>query len=160
MNRGKPRHTTLEEFFNTLKEEFGDPDRKATKIYRLRTIQQGDRTADKHVLAFKKIARSLGYSGDALTEEFKCSLNGRLRERISNLDNVPGSVDEWYHQAMRLDTQWRRARQEAQYHNRMTSSAQTGANTQPRGQFSRPAAPTMMAAPAKDPNAMDVDRQR
>ena len=78
MNRAKPRHTMLEEFFDTLKEEFGDPDWKATKIYRLRTIQQGDQTADEHVLAFKKIARSSGYSRDALTEEFKRSLNGWL----------------------------------------------------------------------------------
>jgi len=71
MNYGKPCHTTLEEFFNTLKEEFSDPDQKAIKIYRLHTIQQGNRTADEHVLAFKKIARSLGYSGDALTEELQ-----------------------------------------------------------------------------------------
>jgi hypothetical protein len=164
MNRGRPHHTSLDAYFETIKEEFGDPDRKATKIYKLGTIQQGDRTADEHVLAFNKIARSSGYSGDALTEEFKRILNSKLRERISNLDNVPGSVDKWYHQAMRLDRQWRRARQEA--HNRMTNSARTGATnntTQPRpnwGQFSKPAAPTTTAAPAKDPNAMDVDRQR
>ena len=78
MNRGRPRHATLKEFFNTLKEEFGDPDQKATQIHKLCTIQQGDRTADEHVLAFKKIARNSGYSGDALTEEFKRLLNGRL----------------------------------------------------------------------------------
>ena len=61
----------LEEFFDTLKEEFGDPDQKATQIHKLRTIQQGNRTADEHVLAFKKIARSSGYTRDALTELLK-----------------------------------------------------------------------------------------
>ena len=81
-----------------------------------------------------------------------------MRERVSNLDNVPETIDGWYRQAMHLDRQWRRAKQEADYYNRMTSNART---TQPRnnaGQYdSKPVAP---AAPAKDPNAMDIDRQR
>ena len=110
------------------------------------------------MLAFRKAAQSSGYGGEALIEEFKRSLNSRLRERVSNLDNVPETIDGWYRQAMRLDRQWRRAKQEADYYNRMTSNART---TQPRnnvGQYdSKPAVPV---APAKDPNAMDVDRQR
>ena len=158
VEHGKPQHKMLEDFFNTIKEEFGDPDKQATKIYKLRTITQGDHTADEHVLAFRKAARSSGYGGEALIEEFKRSLNSRLRERVSNLDNVPETIDGWYRQAMRLDRQWRRAKQEADYYNRMTNNART---TQPRnnaGQYdSKPATP---AAPAKDPNAMDVDRQR
>ena len=56
VENGKPQHHTLEDFFETIKEEFGDPDKKATKIYRLHMITQGDRTADEHVLEFKKVA--------------------------------------------------------------------------------------------------------
>ena len=59
---------------------------------------------------------------------------------------------------MCLDRQWRRAKQEAEYYNRMTNNVCT---TQPRnnaGQYdNKPATP---AAAAKDPNAMDVDRQQ
>ena len=56
VEHGKPRHKMLEDFFETIKEEFGDPDKRATKIYKLRTITQGDHTADEHVLAFRKAA--------------------------------------------------------------------------------------------------------
>ena len=67
-------------FFEAVQEEFGDPDRRSTKIYKLRTIMQGDKTADEHVQSFKKAVHGLGYSGYALMEEFKCSLNAQLRE--------------------------------------------------------------------------------
>ena len=56
VENGKPQHKTLEDFFDTIKEEFGDPDKWATKIYKLCTITQGERTADEHVLAFRKAA--------------------------------------------------------------------------------------------------------
>ena len=78
VENGKPQHKTLEDFFDTIKEEFGDLDKRATKIYKLRTITQGERTADEHVLAFRKAARSSGYGGEALIEEFERSLNSRV----------------------------------------------------------------------------------
>ena len=54
VENGKPQHKMLEDFFTTIKEEFGDPDKQATKIYKLRTITQGEHTADEHVLTFRK----------------------------------------------------------------------------------------------------------
>ena len=56
VEKGKPQHSTLEDFFVMIKEEFGDPDKWATKIYKLHTITQGERTTDEHVLAFRKAA--------------------------------------------------------------------------------------------------------
>jgi hypothetical protein len=123
MEKGVPKHETLEAFFETLKEEFGDPDKKAMKIYKLCTLVQGDHTADEHVQTFKKAARGAPYYGNALIEEFKRSLHSRLRERISNLDNVPETIEGWYHQAMRLDRQWRQAKKESEYYAKMTGSA-------------------------------------
>ena len=35
VEKGKPWHSMLEDFFTTIKEEFGDPDKWATKIYKL-----------------------------------------------------------------------------------------------------------------------------
>ena len=93
------------------------------KIYKLRTIAQGTKTVDEHVQSFKKVARGSGYSSYALIEEFKRSLDARLRERVSNLDNPPSSIEGWYHQAMRLDRQWRRAKKEAEYYSKMTNMA-------------------------------------
>ena len=96
--------------FKAVQEGFRDPDRRSTKIYKLHTIAQGDKTVDKHVQSFKKAACGLGYSGYTLVEEFKHSLNTQLREQVSNLDRIPETIDRWYQQAMHLDRQWRQAK--------------------------------------------------
>jgi hypothetical protein len=83
MEKGVPKHATLEAFFEMLKEEFSDPDKQAMKIYKLCTLVQGDHTADEHVQTFKKATRGAGYYGNVLIKEFKCSLHSRLRECIS-----------------------------------------------------------------------------
>ena len=62
---GKPKHSTLKSFFDMLEEEFGDPDKRSTKIYKLCTIMQGDHTADEHMQSFRKAARGSGYEGYA-----------------------------------------------------------------------------------------------
>ena len=158
---GNYRYDTLQAFLNTVQEEFGDPDRRLTKIYKLRTIMQGDKTADEHVQSFKKAARGSGYSGYALMEEFKCSLNARLRERVSNLDRIPETIDGWYQQSMHLDRQWRRAKKKAKYYSKMMQSAKV----QPRDEQGRYnpkllASNETAAAPAKAPDAMDVDKNQ
>ena len=96
MENGKPQHKMLEDFFTTIKKEFGDPDKRAIKIYKLHTITQGERTVDEHMLMFRKVARSSGYGGEALMEEFKRSLNSWLHKCVSNLDNVPETINGWY----------------------------------------------------------------
>ena len=156
---GNYHYDTLQAFFDTIQEEFGDPDRRSTKIYKLCTIMQGDKTADEHVQSFKKAARGSGYSGYTLMEEFKCSLNMRLRERVSNLNRIPETIDGWYQQSMRLDRQWRQAKKEAEYYSKMTQSTKV----QPRNEQGRynpkpSASNKTAAAPAKAPDAMDVDK--
>jgi hypothetical protein len=115
MEKGVSKHATLQAFFDMLKEEFGDPDKRATKIYKLRTLVQGNHTANEHVQTFKKATWGAGYYGNALIKEFKCLLNSRLREHISNLENVPETIEGWYHQAMHLKRQWRQAKKESEY---------------------------------------------
>ena len=90
---GKPKHSTFESFFTTIKDEFSDPDKQATKIYKLCTITQGDHTTNKYVHTFRKAAQGSGYVEEALIEEFQCSLNRWLWERVSNLDKVPDTID-------------------------------------------------------------------
>ena len=60
-DRGSLKYKTLDELMIAIKEEFGDPDKRSTKIYKLRTILQADRTADEHVQSFQKAARGSGY---------------------------------------------------------------------------------------------------
>ena len=152
---------SLQAFFDAVQEEFGDPDRQSTKIYKLHTIVQGDKTADEHVQSLKKAAHRLGYSSYALVEEFKHLLNTWLRERVRNLDRIPETINGWYQQSMRLDRQWRWAKKEAEYYSKMTQSMKA----QPcdkQGCYNPKllALSETTAAPAKAPNAMDVDKNR
>ena len=62
---------------------------------------------------------------------------------------------------MRLDRQWRRAKKEAEYYSKMTQSVKV----QPRDEQGRynpkpSASNKTAAAPAKAPDAMDVDKNR
>ena len=85
----------------------------------------------------------------------------QLREWISNLSNILETIDRWYHQAMHLDRQWRWAKKEAEYYSKMTQSMKV----QPRdkqGHYNlKPVASNeTVVAPAKAPEAMDVDKNR
>jgi len=45
---------------------------------KIRTLQQEDKSADKHVQDFEKAALEAGYEEYPLVVEFKCSLNAGL----------------------------------------------------------------------------------
>ena len=66
----------MQAFFDAVQEEFRDPDWQSTKIYKLHTIMQGDKTVDEHVQSFKKAACRSGYSSYTLMEEFKLVFKG------------------------------------------------------------------------------------
>ena len=51
----------VEELFSKMKDEFGETAKKERKVEQLRTIEQKERTYNKYVQEFKKIARESGY---------------------------------------------------------------------------------------------------
>ena len=70
---------------------------------------------------------------------------------------MPETIEGWYKQVMHLDRQLRRAKQEAEYYNKMMRTARTMQPQNNAGQYeSKPVAP---AVTAKDSNTMDVDKQ-
>jgi len=77
MDEGAP--TVLEELWESLRINFGDADEESTAVGKLRLIEQGNKTCDEHVQEFRRIARDSGYDGRALVEEYKRSLNQKLR---------------------------------------------------------------------------------
>jgi len=62
-------------------------DKRTTQSLKIRTIQQGDRSADKHIQEFEKAALETGYKGYLLVVEFKYSLNSVLWNGTSFLYN-------------------------------------------------------------------------
>jgi len=51
----------VEELFSKMKNEFGETAKEERKVEQLRTIEQKERTYNKYVQEFKKIARESGY---------------------------------------------------------------------------------------------------
>jgi hypothetical protein len=165
---------TANELLDTIEETFGDPNKEDSRVFKITTMVQGDKTADEHVEDFKIAAHESGYTGKPLVYEFKRSLNKGLRERLNNLERRPLTIMGWYSEAMRLDRQWRQAKLEEQMFSNYRSGqtkAQTTTKPQTAAQHDKPAwkpfwqnqqnqPRTQQPATSgkKDPNAMDIDR--
>ena len=74
---------------------------------KIRTMMQGDKTADEHVQDFEKAALEVGYEGFPLIVEFKRSLHPAPRKRLSEIRPQPVTIEEWYKEAIVIDRQWR-----------------------------------------------------
>jgi len=147
-----------DELMEAIVKTFGDPNEADTGVFEITTMNQGEKTADEHVQDFKIAAHSAGYSGIALIHEFKRSLNKALRERLNNLERRPTAIEDWYAQAMRLDRQWRQARTEEKI---FSGRQYTVPKPPPKPQAANQTQATgPQAPPRRDPNAMDVDRNR
>ena len=64
-------------------------------VEQLRTIKQGGRTCNEYVQEFKKIARGSSYEGRPFIEEFKRGLNGSIRRKLAEADELPTTIGKW-----------------------------------------------------------------
>jgi len=78
--------------FTKIKDDFGETLEEERKIEQLRTIKQGERTCNKYVQEFKKIARGSGYKRRPLIEEFKRGLNGSIKRKLA--EEPPTTIGE------------------------------------------------------------------
>jgi len=65
---------------------------------------------EEFVQEFKRAARGSGYEGRPLIEEFKRGMNGGIRRKLMEAENLPASIEQWYKRAMALDRNWRESR--------------------------------------------------
>ena len=65
------------------------------KIEQLRTIEQKGRTCDEYVQEFKKIAKGSSYEGRPLIKEFKRGLNGSIRRKLAEAEELPTTIGKW-----------------------------------------------------------------
>ena len=61
---------------------------------------------------FKRAVRGSGYEGRPLVEEFKRGMNRAIRRKLTEAENQPGSIEQWYRRATALDRNWRESRRE------------------------------------------------
>jgi len=45
-------------------------------------------------------------------EEFKRGMNGGIRKKLMEVENLPASIEQWYKRVTALDGNWRESRRE------------------------------------------------
>ena len=55
-------------------------------------IKKVNKTMEEFVEEFKRVARGSGYEGRPLVEEFKRGMNGGIRRKLMEAENLPASI--------------------------------------------------------------------
>ena len=112
MEAGEVKYETAEEFLMSLKKDFGREEEETVKAAELRKLEQGERTMEEFMQEFKWAVRGSRYEGRLLVEEFKREMNGGIRRKLMEAENLPASIKQWYKRATALDRNWRESRKE------------------------------------------------
>ena len=112
LESGEMEYKSIEKFFTSLKKEFGGGEEELVKAAEIRKIEQGGRTMEEFVQEFKRAARGSGYERRPLVEEFKRGMNGGIRRKLMEVENLLTSIENWYRRAMALDRNWRESQRE------------------------------------------------
>jgi len=103
-------YETVEEFLMNLKKEFSGGEKESVKAVELRKLEQEGRTMEEFIQEFKRAARGSRYKGRPLVEEFKRGINGGIRRKLMEVENLPASIEQWYKRATALDRNWRESK--------------------------------------------------
>ena len=109
---GEVEYKSAEEFLTSLKKEFGGGEEELVKAAELRRMEQRGKTMEEFVQEFKRAARGSGYEGRPLVEEFKKGMNGGIRRKLMEVENLLASIEQWYRRATALDRNWRESKRE------------------------------------------------
>ena len=90
---GKIEYEMAEEFLTVLKKEFGRGEEESVKAVELRKMEQEGRTMEEFVQKFKRVARGSRYKRRPLMEEFKRRMNGGIRRKLMEVENLPTSIE-------------------------------------------------------------------
>jgi len=132
--KGESEVELVEQLFIEIRNDFGKTSEEEKKIEQLRTIKQGGKTCNEYVQKFKKVARGSGYEGRPLIEKFKRGLNGSIRRKLVEAEELPTTIGEWQERVVRLDKNQRQSRMEERILGK--NMICPGENVQPRGRGS------------------------
>ena len=110
LESGEMEYESIEEFFTSLKKEFGGEEEEFVKAAELRKLEQEGRMMEEFIQEFKRVARGSEYEGRPLIEEFKRGMSGGIRRKLMKVENPPVSIEQWYKRATALDRNWRESR--------------------------------------------------
>jgi len=90
--KGESEVESAEQLFAKIRNDFGEISEKERKIEQLRMIEQGGRTCNEYVQEFKKVTRGSDYERRPLIEEFKRGLNGAIRRKLVEAEELPTTI--------------------------------------------------------------------
>ena len=76
LEAGEVEYESVEEFFTILRKEFGGGEEESVKAAELRKMEQGGKTMEE------------------LVEEFKRGMNGGIRRKLMEVENLPASIEQ------------------------------------------------------------------
>ena len=94
LESGEVKYESAEEFLISLKKEFGGGEEELVKAAELRKLEQEGRTMEEFIQEFKRAVRGSGYEGRPLIEEFKRGMNGEIRRKLMEAENLPASIKQ------------------------------------------------------------------
>jgi len=94
LESGEIEYETAEEFFTSLRKEFGGGEEELVKAVELRRMEQGGKTMEEYVQEFKRTVRGSRYKGRPLIKEFKRGMNGGIRRKLMEAENPPISIEQ------------------------------------------------------------------
>jgi len=116
--------------FTKIRNKFRKTSEEERKIEQLRIIEQGGRTCDEYMQEFKKVTRGSSYERRPLIKEFKKELNGAIRRKLVEAEELPTTIEEWQERVVRLDSNQRQSRAEKRMLERNVTCPE--GNAQPR----------------------------
>jgi len=102
LEAGEVEYESVEEFLTSLKKEFGGGEEESVKAVELRKLEQGGKSMEEFVQEFKRAARGSGYEGRPLMEEFKRGINGGIRRKLMEAENLLAVVATTYHKGQMI----------------------------------------------------------
>ena len=101
--KGESEVESVEQLFTKIRNDFGETSEEKRKIEQLRTIKQEEKTCNKYMQEFKKVARESSYERRPLIEEFKKELNRSIRRKLVEAEELLTTTGEWQERTVRLD---------------------------------------------------------
>ena len=94
LESGEMEYKTVEDFLTSLRKEISGGEEEPVKAAELRKLEQGGKMMEEFV------------------QEFKRGMNGGIRRKLMEAENLPTSIENWYRRATARDRNWRESRRE------------------------------------------------
>lgn len=151
MVQDKEAFATWQDFVAAFRLRFETQDETADAKKALKELYQNKLSVPEYAARFREVMAWTGYSDGDLRDRFYEHLNSEIKDLLPTTERSTKSLDELITVATDFDTRLRQRRAEKA----RESGKSTGTTySVPR---STPVSATPFAAPAKDPNAMDIN---